>query len=785
MITLILQSSLCWLLFMVIYHYFLRRETFFRFNRYYLITTLFLGAGIPLVRRYWEAFFPDYMPQVSFIQGSARMFEVSQAVVPADSFQWMYWLEKLYWIGFSISMVLLVRELFFLVKWIYKYPHTYKKQHTLITTDIDHLPFSFLNYVFVSDKSQFINEEMEKVMQHELSHVSGWHTIDILLSRLVAVVAWFSPMVYWYQNTIRNTHEYLADAIVTRSSDTQSYGQLLIENSSRSLYMSLANHFIYSQLKNRINMMIKIPSKPLSAWKYALIIPILLLLGVVFAYKSDSNLNQPLSSNFSSSLSDTIPEAALYILNGEKVTKAEVDNVYPNQITSVSVLKGDSAIKKYGETGKDGVIEIQTRTLYLIDGVESSKEAVDKISPDDIATMDVVKYGKNSEGVVKIRLNSNAKKNSEAENGTASKIFTQVDEMPMFPGCESEADLTARRKCADMKMLQFLYGQMKYPEQAKKAGLEGKVVVSFIVGKEGMINNVKIIKDIGGGAGDEAIRVVNTMNQLPDRWMPGRVDGKNVSVMYTLPFQFKLQNDQKSSEPTLNQSSELLPTKEIFNVVEEAPRFPGCEAESTEDAKIKCATEKMLQYLYTHVKYPLEAKNEGVQGKVVISFIVNEDGSISDAKIVREIGGGCGEEALKVVQSMNLMPEKWIPGKQKGKAVNVQYNLPIAFKLSNGSESNSNSNSSKNTNLNPIQLKAFDNLKISPNPANHRVEIAWPEKGEIHVHIFDMNGRIVHSSDWGDFDGRQFIDVSKLVKGAYIIRAFNSTSSQDQKLLIQ
>lgn len=106
------------------------------------------------------------------------------------------------------------------------------------------------------------------------------------------------------------------------------------------------------------------------------------------------------------------------------------------------------------------------------------------------------------------------------------------------------------------------------------------------MGKEGMINNVKIIKDIGGGAGDEAIRVVNTMNQLPDRWMPGRVDGKNVSVMYTLPFQFKLQNDQKSSEPTLNQSSELLPTKEIFNVVEEAPRFPGCEAESTEDAKL-------------------------------------------------------------------------------------------------------------------------------------------------------------------------------------------------------
>lgn len=120
---------------------------------------------------------------------------------------------------------------------------------------------------------------------------------------------------------------------------------------------------------------------------------------------------------------------------------------------------------------------------------------------------------------------------------------------------------------------------------------------------------------------------------------------------------------------------------EIFKVVEEAPRFPGCEDKGSNDEKKKCADEKMLQYLYKNIKYPNIAKENGVQGRVVVTFVVEKDGRITDAKVVRDIGGGCGEEALRVVNSMNEMGERWKPGRQRGNPVRVQFNLPVAFKL--------------------------------------------------------------------------------------------------------
>jgi periplasmic protein TonB len=122
--------------------------------------------------------------------------------------------------------------------------------------------------------------------------------------------------------------------------------------------------------------------------------------------------------------------------------------------------------------------------------------------------------------------------------------------------------------------------------------------------------------------------------------------------------------------------------EEIFKVVEQMPRFPGCENISgTNEEKLKCAEGKMLEYIYKNVKYPAIARENGIQGRVVIQFVVERDGSITDAQVVRDIGAGCGEEALRVVNSMNSMSEKWTPGKQRGKPVRVQFTLPVQFKL--------------------------------------------------------------------------------------------------------
>ncbi|MBK8517371.1 MAG: energy transducer TonB [Saprospiraceae bacterium] len=121
--------------------------------------------------------------------------------------------------------------------------------------------------------------------------------------------------------------------------------------------------------------------------------------------------------------------------------------------------------------------------------------------------------------------------------------------------------------------------------------------------------------------------------------------------------------------------------EEIFKVVEQMPRFPGCEDKKTEAEKELCAKTKMLEYIYKNLKYPAIARENGVEGQVVLQFVVDKDGSITDTKIVRDIGAGCGTAAETIVNGMNDMGKKWTPGKQRGRAVRVLYTLPVKFKL--------------------------------------------------------------------------------------------------------
>ncbi len=116
----------------------------------------------------------------------------------------------------------------------------------------------------------------------------------------------------------------------------------------------------------------------------------------------------------------------------------------------------------------------------------------------------------------------------------------------------------------------------------------------------------------------------------------------------------------------------------IWDIVQEMPRFTGCEDISgTSNEKRKCAEGKMLQFIYKGINYPTIARENGIEGLVVIGFVVEKDGSISGAEILRDIGGGCGAEALRMV---NEMP-KWIPGFQRAKPVRVKFRMPIKFQL--------------------------------------------------------------------------------------------------------
>jgi len=123
-------------------------------------------------------------------------------------------------------------------------------------------------------------------------------------------------------------------------------------------------------------------------------------------------------------------------------------------------------------------------------------------------------------------------------------------------------------------------------------------------------------------------------------------------------------DEETEIEVEIVEDEEEIFEEEIFTIVEKMPEFPG-------------GTEKLFRYLGKNIEYPPMAKDAGIKGKVYVTFVVDKDGSITDVKVLRGIGGGCDEEAIRVVKGM----PKWSPGKQRGKSVRVQYNLPINFIL--------------------------------------------------------------------------------------------------------
>lgn len=250
------------------------------------------------------------------------------------------------------------------------------------------------------------------------------------------------------------------------------------------------------------------------------------------------------------------------------------------------------------------------------------------------------------------------------------EVFTIVEKMPEFLG-GTEA------------LLEFFGNKIKLPKAAKENDIQGVVVLGFTVEKDGSISNLNVVRDIGGGCGEEATRVAK---QMP-KWSPGMQNGQTVRVAFRLPIRFKIDGDDpkakdkaNSNPPNFSDERKEALTKlfnsgvkkvtfeeenpAILSIAQVMPQFPGGD-------------EALLTYFGSKIKYPEIAKKDSIQGVVVLDFIVEKDGSISDLKVLRDIGGGCGEEAIRIAK---LMP-KWSPGKQDGQTVRVGFKLPIRFKL--------------------------------------------------------------------------------------------------------
>ncbi len=120
----------------------------------------------------------------------------------------------------------------------------------------------------------------------------------------------------------------------------------------------------------------------------------------------------------------------------------------------------------------------------------------------------------------------------------------------------------------------------------------------------------------------------------------------------------------------------------IYQIVEEMPRFPACEQlDTTLAAKQECATQTMLAFIHKNIVYPKEAIDQGIEGMAVVSFIVEKDGHLNRPEVVKDLGGGTGAAALKIIQDMITADIKWVPGKNKGAVVRTKFILPVRFKI--------------------------------------------------------------------------------------------------------
>jgi len=242
------------------------------------------------------------------------------------------------------------------------------------------------------------------------------------------------------------------------------------------------------------------------------------------------------------------------------------------------------------------------------------------------------------------------------------EIFTKVEVNPEPPG--------------GMKaFMNYIGTNYKYPKAAVDHNIEGTVEVSFVVEKDGRLSTFKIKKSPGYGTGEEAIRVLRSGK----KWSPGIQNGKPVRVSYLMPIRVE-QRQLSKAMPEDNGSEDRAPAKITLKGERERPEQASnmlfTEVEISPGPK--GGLNAFMKYIADNFEYPKQAVENGVNGTIQLSFIVEEDGRLTNVECIKDPGYGTGEAAVKLVQNYD---KKWNPGIQNGRKVRVAYTLPIRLNV--------------------------------------------------------------------------------------------------------
>jgi len=287
MIQYFIEVTIAWSILYCLYYLFLRKETFFNANRWYLLNSLWIGLLIPFLRNIPGTFSKAQVileDPITIINTSTS--NVSSFIQAPMEDQTMFSLFTvllfIYLIGVLITSVRMSLGIYKIIQKINKGICISKPNYTLVVLSEAHLPFSFFKYIFV-DQSFTLNSDFNKVLNHEIKHVSAGHTFDVLFLEILSIIFWWNPIIYFYKKSIREAHEFIADSYASRYIDKKNYGHILLGQGSSGIELALTNQFFHSHLKKRINMLFKEKSAGSKRSRYLLALPLIGFLAILFA----------------------------------------------------------------------------------------------------------------------------------------------------------------------------------------------------------------------------------------------------------------------------------------------------------------------------------------------------------------------------------------------------------------------------------------------------------------------------------------------------------------------
>ena len=280
----ILQTIAFQVFFLIVYDLFLKNETFFNWNRVYLIGTAFLTFSLPFLKfESIKAIVPEPMvirlPEVIIGEVSPVMIDNSlmvpteQITEQALSFSWMH----VWSIGMVFAALFFAYKMGKILRILYKNPKRWQGNIVLVTLLNSSAAFSFFHYIFLGTNIQA--ERKAHIVQHELVHVKEKHSLDLLMFEIFRIVFWFNPLIYMYQNRLSTLHEFIADAKAVEHNGKSEYYQNLLSQVFETEHISFINPFFHQSLiKKRIIMLSKSKSKQIHLIKYALLVPVVTLM---------------------------------------------------------------------------------------------------------------------------------------------------------------------------------------------------------------------------------------------------------------------------------------------------------------------------------------------------------------------------------------------------------------------------------------------------------------------------------------------------------------------------